>query len=205
LHAPTIPDSALKVMEQMRKPAASGQKGKSDRRFARTQDDLLTALRDLIFSRGYEEITVSDIVERANVGRSTFYEHYENKDDLFRQGLRGIVPVLADAVSEAYDRERLDFVVRHFWEQRGVLATISGGAARVVLAGYLAEELEARLARRRRTKRTAILPLHLIAMQIAEAQIGLLVAWLSSRDVSAERAAAALAASSQAIAAASGL
>lgn len=59
---------------------------------------MLTAFRDLILSRGYDAVTVSDVVERANVGRSTFYEHYEDKEDLFRQSLRAIVPPLADAV-----------------------------------------------------------------------------------------------------------
>ena len=193
-------------MEQVHKPAASGQNHKNDRRFARTQDDLLTTFRDLVLSRGYDGITVSDIVERANVGRSTFYEHFENKDDLFRHSLRSIVPALADAVCEDCDRARLDMVVRHFWDRRDIVPTMTGGSARVVMIGYLAEEIETRLARRRRqTKRTPGLPLHLIAAQIAEAQWGLLTAWISSQGVPAERAAEALAASSQAIATASGL
>lgn len=190
----------------MAKPAASGQKAKNDRRFARTQDDLLTAFRDLVLSRGYDDVTVSDIVERANVGRSTFYEHFENKDDLFRHSLRSIVPALADAVCDDCDRTRLDMVVRHFWDRRDVMPTMTGGSARVVMIGYLAEEIETRLARRhRQTKRAAGLPLHLIATQIAEAQWGLLTAWISSHGVPAERVAEALATSSQAIAAASGL
>lgn len=190
----------------MPKPPASGQKAKSDRRFARTQDDLLTAFRDLVLSRGYDDVTVSDIVERANVGRSTFYEHFENKDDLFRHSLRSIVPALADPVCEECDRTRLDMVVRHFWDQRDVVPTMTVGSARVVMIGYLAEEIETHLARRRReTKRAPALPLHLIATQIAEAQCGLLLAWISSNGVPAERVAEALAGSSQAIATANGL
>jgi AcrR family transcriptional regulator len=190
----------------MEKPSASGQKPKSDRRFARTQDDLLTAFRDLVLSRGYDDVTVSDIVERANVGRSTFYEHFENKDDLFRRSLRMVVPALADAVCDDCDRARLEMVVQHFWDRRDVVPTMTGGSARVVMIGYLAEEIETRLARRRRdAKRTAALPLHLIAVQIAEAQCGLLMAWLSSTGIPAERVARALAASSQAVATATGV
>jgi AcrR family transcriptional regulator len=190
----------------MEEPAASGQKHKSDRRFARTQDDLLTAFRDLVLSRGYDGVTVSDIVERANVGRSTFYEHFENKDDLFRRSLRIIVPVLADAICDDCDRARLDMVVRHFWDRRDIVPMMMSGSARVVMIGYLAEEIETRLTRRRRdTKRTAALPLQLVAVQIAEAQCGLLMAWISSHGVPAERAVEALAASSQAIATANGV
>lgn len=158
-----------------------------------------------MLSRGYDDVTVSDIVDRANVGRSTFYEHFESKNDLFRHSLGGIVPALADAVCEDCDRARMEMVVRHFWDRRDVVPTMTGGTARIVMIGYLAEEIETRLARgRRHAKRSPALPLHLIATQIAEAQCGLLVAWIASNGVPVERVAEVLAASSRAIAAASG-
>jgi AcrR family transcriptional regulator len=53
-----------------------------DRRIVRTQQALTQALVDLIQEQRYEMITVQDITERANVGRSTFYVHYLDKDDL---------------------------------------------------------------------------------------------------------------------------
>ena len=56
---------------------------KPDRRVERTREALLRALRDLLFERGYDGFVVRDIVERANVGRSTFYEHFEGKDEIF--------------------------------------------------------------------------------------------------------------------------
>ena len=54
---------------------------KQDRRTLRTQEMLIHALLDLIEKKHYDQITVQDIVEQANVGRSTFYAHYQNKDD----------------------------------------------------------------------------------------------------------------------------
>lgn len=65
--------------------------GKSDRRIKRTQKLLQTALIELINECEYEMITVQAIVDRANVGRSTFYEHYDSKDDLFMDCHESIV------------------------------------------------------------------------------------------------------------------
>ena len=58
-----------------------------DRRVARTRGTLHQALLSLILEKGYEAISVEDICERANIGRSTFYAHFANKDDLKRSGL----------------------------------------------------------------------------------------------------------------------
>ena len=58
-----------------------------DRRVARTRGMLHEALLSLIIEKGYEAVSVEDICERANVGRSTFYAHFTGKDDLKRSGL----------------------------------------------------------------------------------------------------------------------
>lgn len=58
-----------------------------DRRVARSREMLHQALLSLIIEKGYEEITVENICDRANVGRSTFYAHFTSKDELKRRGL----------------------------------------------------------------------------------------------------------------------
>jgi AcrR family transcriptional regulator len=50
----------------------------------------VNALLDLIVERGYEELTVQDIVNRANVGRSTFYKHFLDKRELLLNGVDGL-------------------------------------------------------------------------------------------------------------------
>lgn len=55
---------------------------KTDRRSRRTQHTLLEALVSLMQEKRYEAITVQDILDRADVGRSTFYAHYRDKEDL---------------------------------------------------------------------------------------------------------------------------
>lgn len=60
---------------------------KQDRRIQRTRQSLHQALIALILEKGYEATTIKDIVERANLGRSTFYAHYDSKEDLLTTGL----------------------------------------------------------------------------------------------------------------------
>lgn len=55
---------------------------KEDRRVQRTRSLLYDALIDLMIHKGYEPITIQDIIDRANVGRSTFYSHFEDKEQL---------------------------------------------------------------------------------------------------------------------------
>src|SRR5215207_4763884 len=55
---------------------------KTDRRVKRTREVLQKALIELMSERGYDTITIQDIVDRANIGRTTFYLHYSSKDEL---------------------------------------------------------------------------------------------------------------------------
>ncbi len=67
----------------------------TDRRVRRTRELLRSALFSLIVERGYERITVQDILDKADVGRSTFYAHYRDKDDLLRSGFEDLRSALA--------------------------------------------------------------------------------------------------------------
>ncbi len=55
---------------------------KRDRRSQRTRQLVNTAMLELLSEKGYEDITVQDILDRAGIGRSTFYSHYYDKDDV---------------------------------------------------------------------------------------------------------------------------
>jgi AcrR family transcriptional regulator len=72
-----------------------------DRRVARTRAMLQQAHLSLILEKGYEAITVDDICDAANVGRSTFYAHYTSKDDLRRSGLEHLRKELVDRQKDA--------------------------------------------------------------------------------------------------------
>lgn len=66
-----------------------------DRRSARTQQALLDALLALLSEKLYDQISIHDIVDRANVGRSTFYAHYQTKDELLKSGFERVLDQLA--------------------------------------------------------------------------------------------------------------
>lgn len=61
-----------------------------DRRVRRTREHLKEALVALIEERGFESLSVQDIIDRANVGRATFYAHFDNKEDLLVSGFEDL-------------------------------------------------------------------------------------------------------------------
>jgi len=58
----------------------------TDRRVQRTRQLLRDSLFTLIQERGFEKLSVQDIIDRANIGRATFYAHFDNKEDLLFSG-----------------------------------------------------------------------------------------------------------------------
>lgn len=67
-----------------------------DRRAARTRKALHEALISLILRKGYETVTVQDLIDEADIGRSTFYAHYTGKEDLLRSGFQTLRRLLTE-------------------------------------------------------------------------------------------------------------
>ena len=106
-----------------------------DRRVGRTRRLLKEALLELIRERGYEKISVRDITERADVGRSTFYSHFTSKEDLLFDGFDRWLLSRAEAPDhEGSDAgtERFRFslpFLTHIGHQRRFFQAIMGSAA----------------------------------------------------------------------------
>lgn len=63
-----------------------------DRRVRRTRQLIRDAFIALARERGYDRVSVQDILDRADVGRSTFYAHYRDKDDLLVREFEALHP-----------------------------------------------------------------------------------------------------------------
>jgi AcrR family transcriptional regulator len=74
------------------------EKRKEDRRITRTKTALNQALSELVKEKGYESVTIEDITSRANLGRTTFYLHYQGKEDLLLEGLEKRLSFLANDI-----------------------------------------------------------------------------------------------------------
>jgi AcrR family transcriptional regulator len=72
-----------------------------DRRVQRTRQLLSDALMSLIVEKDYNSITVQNIIDRANLGRSTFYAHYQDKEELLLSGIEEVVHHLIGSVDNA--------------------------------------------------------------------------------------------------------
>lgn len=59
-----------------------------DRRIKRTRSTIKAAFITLIAEKGLEALTVQDIIARANLNRSTFYYHFQDKQDLLQQSIQ---------------------------------------------------------------------------------------------------------------------
>jgi AcrR family transcriptional regulator len=155
-----------------------------DRRVRKTRAALRGAFEELVQERRYAELRVADIVSAADVGRSTFYEHYRDKDELLVQSLGPLLDVFARAGFEVASGGALEGVLAHFQDVRPIARHLFAGppSAQVVprierdLARRVEELLEQRL--RERGARCAV-AVPLAALQIAAAELALLRAWLS--------------------------
>ena len=76
----------------------------ADARVRRTRLQLGTALLNLIIEKPINDVTVQDILDRSGVGRSTFYLHYRDKDDLLVSQLETFLETISNSLSDRKDK-----------------------------------------------------------------------------------------------------
>ena len=125
-----------------------------DRRVTRTRRALKEALTDLILEKGYESVTVQDVIDRADVGRSTFYAHFIDKDDLLMAILADLERPAPDATRWKPDDPAFGWTLelfRHFGSGkrlfRAVASSQSGALARRETTQRLERLVQAELSR----------------------------------------------------------
>ncbi|GJM42494.1 MAG: TetR family transcriptional regulator [Ardenticatenaceae bacterium] len=70
-----------------------------DRRVRRTRKLLGQALLELVQEKKYEQITIQDITDRADLNRATYYLHYGSKEELLAESLEGHFDELVQQIS----------------------------------------------------------------------------------------------------------
>jgi AcrR family transcriptional regulator len=65
------------------------------------RERVLVAMADAVAAKGYANVAVADVIERAGVSRRSFYEHFTNKEDAFLAAYDAGVAGLLDAIGEA--------------------------------------------------------------------------------------------------------
>lgn len=118
-----------------------------DRRQKKTREAIFAAFRRLLENKSYSHITVQDIIDEANIGRSTFYAHFETRDDLLNAMCRQIFDhIFSDVLkAEAYHDfskenhtlcDKLTHLLYHLKEQRTDIVHVLSGESSDLFLRY---------------------------------------------------------------------
>ena len=170
---------------------------KMDRRVQKTRTHLHKALMSSILEKKYQSITVQEILDRANVGRSTFYMHYRDKDDLLLSGLRNVKSLLELAQANATVPPGKSYqkiigfsraMFEHVYEYRAVNRALLGSNAEAVVRRYIHSALvtvvdqEVRAEFRKPKSRDCPLFPELLTHFIVSTFISVMSFWLNGRN-----------------------
>ena len=114
---------------------------KDDRRSRRTRQLLGAALAELMREKRYDDITVQDILDRSGIGRSTFYAHYTDKEDLVISEIARLIHQLELYTAE-FSHEQSGLLpslafFRHVHEQRRLMnAFLWGRGAETLIRDF---------------------------------------------------------------------
>lgn len=118
-----------------------------DRRQKKTRDAIFKAFSSLLENKRYENITVQDIIDKADVGRSTFYAHFETKDMLLKSMCSDIFDHIFEGEMCGYPTQttqleaRLAHILWHLNEQKSDVSGILSSESADLFMRYLKEYL----------------------------------------------------------------
>lgn len=167
---------------------------KTDRRVKRTREILQKALIELIREQGFDSITIQEIVDRANLGRTTFYLHYKSKDELFISCHEAIVGKFRIGPLHSLTKEEMlaaeapastMLAYQHLEEARPLLYSVFQGKDSLLILrkmrDWSAKDIETNL-RAAFPHQNSAIPLSVLSNYLASAQIGLVQWWLEKRQ-----------------------
>jgi len=162
---------------------------RADRRVARTRRALKEALTDLILERGYESVTVQDVIDRADVGRSTFYAHFLDKDDLLMAILADLEMPAPDSSSWTPDEPAFGWTLelfRHFGSGKrlfkAVASSQSGALARRETTSRFEDLVRAELSRLKAARRLDAFRVETVVRFLVGTFIGFMDWWMREEN-----------------------
>ena len=176
---------------------------KLDRRAVKSRNAIHTAFAELLLERGFNSLTLNAVADRANVGRSTLYEHFHGKHDLLSPSLTAPLDVLASVVDAAAEKAAMMSLLAHVRQHQRIARTLLSWPLRRVVSNVLSGLVCARLKHTIKTSAEQVSPLiavNAIAAHIAESQLAILEQWLfGCAECDAETLATAMRSSAQAV------
>ena len=160
---------------------------KQDRRSLRTYHLVSTAMMELLSETPYDEITVQDILDRANIGRSTFYAHYYDKEDVLASITEQMLDLFSQRMQQAEAGPELLpglELYRHAKQMHQQFQVLLKGQSGEVLLktaqALLSKNIEQNLALALSEKRSPSVPLAVVSQYLAGAFLNLLKWWLEA-------------------------
>jgi len=156
-----------------------------DRRIQRTRKVLQDALVELILEKGFDKVTVQDVIKRANVGRSTFYSHYKDTEDLFLSGFENLWSLFehhltGQMVEKANIWDLSLIVFQHAQSYTGVYKALVGKQGGNLMSAHMHKYLSAlmREALKGQWAKNKKVPLDIVAYHLASSLLSLLTWWV---------------------------
>lgn len=137
------------------------------------RDAILSAFAEIILESGYEKVRVLDVVERSGVARSTYYEHFQSREDLLRDSMRGPFAMLTQLAAPSCDLTLVAVTLEHFMENRALAKSVMGNPGTDTLVDLLSELIESRS--------DSFAPA-IVARAVAGAQMAVISSWLDGKD-----------------------
>jgi AcrR family transcriptional regulator len=166
-----------------------GRGARPDRRVARSRRALKEALTDLILERGYESVTVQDVIDRADVGRSTFYAHFLDKDDLLMAILADLEMPAPTPASWQADDPAFGWTLelfRHFGSGtrlfKAVSSSQSGALARRETTVRLERLVQAELSRLQAARKLDAFKIEIVVRFLVGTFIGFMDWWMREEN-----------------------
>lgn len=153
--------------------------GKTQGSACKTRHRLLESFNSLVLDGAQGKITVADIVRKAGVGRSTFYDHYSSADDIHQQAIASPMTVLADSILGLRDQSQLVHLLNHFHEYRQRARQTLFGSEGEKVEHLLVEILDSRLNQPGSKSGPRRVSTRVAAIELAVVPLALIRAWLS--------------------------